>query len=135
NSGRFVVERFINTGTNTPIEHGKSWQFLSTPTLGSTMRNAWQEGGDPDINNYGTWIVGAGGLAAGFDAVNSLPSLKYYDPLQSAWIGKDATNTPNSFHEPRGYMVFVRGDRQKKVFNATPNNTILRSRGRLLAPG
>ncbi|HCY88694.1 MAG TPA: hypothetical protein DHV17_00395, partial [Chitinophagaceae bacterium] len=43
-TGRFIVERYIPTGTG-PGQHAKSWQFLAVPTNdGQTVKQAWQEG-------------------------------------------------------------------------------------------
>ena len=42
-TGRFIVERFIATGTGSAPDHGKSWQLLAIPATGQTIRQAWRE--------------------------------------------------------------------------------------------
>ena len=39
-AGKFTVERYIPTG----VSHSKTWQLLSAPTSGQTVKQAWQEG-------------------------------------------------------------------------------------------
>ena len=87
--GDVTVERFINTGTATG-EHGKSWQFLATPTTGQTYFQSWQEGGLSPAG-YGTWITGTG---TGFDATTVLPSLKYYNAVGINWTPVTNTGLP-----------------------------------------
>ena len=125
--GNFVVERFINTGTS-PGQHTKTWQFLSTPTTGQSIYQAWQEGGAVPAG-FGTWITGTG---TGFDAATALPSLKFFNEAAVNWTA--VTNTGNSLVNKLGYMLFVRGDRTVNTFNGTPNNTILRSTGQIFTP-
>lgn len=125
--GNFVVERFINTGTS-PGQHTKTWQFLSTPTTGQSIYQAWQENGSAPAG-YGTWITGTG---SGFDAATALPSLKFFNEAAVNWTA--VTNTGNSLVNKLGYMLFVRGDRTVNTFNGTPNNTILRSTGQIFTP-
>jgi hypothetical protein len=125
-TGNVIVERFINVGTG-GSHHGKSWQFVATPTQGQSVWNSWMEGGTVPTG-YGTQIIGPG---AGMDAVTSLPSLKYYDWQSNNWIG--ITNTANQLYDKRGYMLFVRGDRSA-TFPAV-NNTTLRTKGTLFTPG
>jgi len=126
-AGKFVVERFINTGTSAG-QHQKTWQLLSTPTTGQSVYHSWQENGSAPAG-YGTWITGTG---SGFDATTALPSLKYYNESAVNWTA--VTNTGNSLVNKLGYMLFVRGDRTVTTFNGTPNNTVLRSMGQLFSP-
>lgn len=125
--GDVTVERFINTGTGTG-EHGKSWQFLATPTTGQTYFQSWQEGGLSPAG-YGTWITGTG---TGFDATTVLPSLKYYNAAGINWT--PVTNTGLPLQNKLGYMLFVRGDRTVNTVGGTPNNTNMRSKGVLFTP-
>lgn len=128
-SGAFIVERFINTGTNTGIgEHAKSWQFLATPTTGQTIFQSWQESGATPAA-FGTWITGTG---IGFDVTSVSPSIKYFNQASFNWT--PVINTGISLQNKLGYMLFVRGDRTVTTFNGLPNNTTLRSRGQLFSP-
>ncbi len=126
-TGDVTVERFINTGTATG-EHGKSWQFLATPTTGQSYFQSWQEGGLSPAG-YGTWITGTG---TGFDATTVLPSLKYYNAAGINWT--PVTNTGLPLQNKLGYMLFVRGDRTVNTVGGTPNNTNMRSKGVLFTP-
>jgi len=127
-NGNVTVERFINTGTGTG-QHGKSWQFLATPTTGESVKQTWMENGI-STSNYGTQITGAGGTAAGFDAYTATPSMKYYDSQTDTWTG--ITNTNNPVYGQNGYMLFVRGDRTVTAYNQPATSTTLRTTGALL---
>jgi hypothetical protein len=127
-NGNVTVERFINTGTGTG-QHGKSWQFLATPTTGESVKQTWMENGI-STSNYGTQITGAGGMAAGFDAYTATPSMKYYDSQTDTWTG--ITNTNNPVYGQNGYMLFVRGDRTVTAYNQPATSTTLRTTGALL---
>lgn len=128
-SGSFIVERFINTGTNTAMgQHAKSWQFLATPTLGQSIFQSWQEAGNVPTG-FGTIITGTG---TGFDITTALPSLKSYNDNLNLWEG--VTNTGNSLQNKKGYMLYVRGDRTVTSYLTNPNNTILRSKGIIYTP-
>ena len=124
--GRFVVERYINTG----ISHLKSWQFLSVPTDGQTIKAAWQEGGSAGNNpkpGYGTQLTSPLGIAAGYDVTSSGTSIKTYISTIDKW-DTGPTNTNNFIANPKGYMLFVRGNRMvASGSGAAP--TILRTRG------
>ncbi len=120
--GDVTVERFINTGTSGGA-HGKSWQFLSTPTTGQTIRQAWQENGTVPAG-FGTIITGTG---TGFDITTVQPSMKSYDVTTNNW--KPVTNTNNLLRDSLGYMLFVRGDRSVTTSAAVANPTVLRSKG------
>jgi hypothetical protein len=128
-TGKFEVQRFINTGTVAANgEHPKSWQFLSTPVSGQSIFQSWQESGTTP-SGYGTIITGTG---SGFDITTALPSMKYYDEAALNWKG--VTNTSVPLQNKLGYMLFVRGDRSVTTFNGTPNNTVMRSRGIIHSP-
>jgi uncharacterized repeat protein (TIGR01451 family) len=127
-NGKVIVERYINLGT-APGQHAKSWQFLSTPTTGQSVKESWMENGNTPAN-YGTQVTGAGGIAAGFDKYTATPSLKYYDYTTNNWIG--ITNTNNPVYNANGYMIFVRGDRTVTAFDQPPVVTTLRTKGTLL---
>ncbi|MGN6605024.1 MAG: hypothetical protein ACTHK8_21390 [Ginsengibacter sp.] len=125
-TGDVIVDRYINTGPGAG-QHAKSWQFLSTPTRGQTIRQSWMENGN-NVAGYGTQITSPSG--SGFDATSILPSMKYYDPLSNSWIGISSGN--DSLYRLGGYMLFVRGDRTVVNPFAPANNTIIRSKGSLL---
>jgi hypothetical protein len=125
-TGDVIVDRYINTGTM-GSQHAKSWQFLSTPTRGQTIRQSWMENGNT-ARGYGTRITSPGGI--GFDATSILPSMKYYDPPTNSWIGVSSGN--DTLYRLIGYMLFVRGDRTVTSAFAPANSTILRSKGSLL---
>ena len=142
-TGRFVVERYIHTGT-APGQHSKAWQLLAVPTQGSqTIKEAWQEGAllpnaDP-VPGYGTQVTGntpnATSPAIGFDVYTPAgATLKYYNAVTSSWI-----NIPNTtFYpvaNPKGFMILVRGDRSVTAFNQPAVPTILRTNGKLYTPG
>ena len=128
-TGAFIVERFINTGTNAGAgQHLKSWQFLATPTTGQTIFQSWQENGTAPAG-FGTWITGTG---IGFDVNTASPSLKYFNQAGINWTA--VTNTGTALANKLGYMLFVRGDRTVTTSNGTPNNTVMRSKGQLFSP-
>jgi hypothetical protein len=127
-SGRFIIERYINTNTKDG-GHPKSWQFLSAPAYGETIFDTWQEKGSTTISGYGTWITDKMGSANGFDAASVAPSMKYFNPASNNWIGIPNTNT--SLENKNGYMIFVRGDRQSRLVNSPATPTILRTRGEI----
>lgn len=133
-TGRFVVERYISTGTGAN-QHGKSWQLLATPTWGDnqTINAAWQEGATTvnqnPVSGYGTQITGVGGWTNGFDLNTPSPSMKSYESNSNSWIA--VTKTDTTLFNKKGFMVFVRGDRSVTVYNQNPTPTVLRSRGKL----
>ena len=105
-TGRFIIERFINVGTG---GHGKSWQFLAVPANGQTIRDTWQEAGAATVG-YGTQLTNPLGTGAGYDLTTPSTSIKTY---VSASNNFDAgpTSTAALIDNPKGYMLFVRGDR------------------------
>lgn len=128
-SGRFIVERFINTDIAANGGHHKSWQFIAAPAFGETILNTWQEGGSTTITKYGTWITDPSYPSNGFDGVSLTPSMKSYNTLTNSWDGISGTTI--NLENPKGYMLFVRGDRQARNIGATPTPTVLRTRGKL----
>lgn len=129
--GRFIAERYINTNTVNG-GHNKSWQFIATPAFGETIFNTWQEKGNTSVQGYGTWITDPLGISNGFDATSVASSMKYYDPVTNDWKGISGTNV--DLANPKGYMLFVRGDRQARGLNAPATPTILRTIGKLYSP-
>ena len=129
-TGRYIVERYINSGTGAG-QHGKAWMFLSTPAndAGLTVYNSWQESRS-NIIGYGTWITDPSGTANGFDAVSVTPSMKSYDPVSDGWIGIPSTNI--AITNPKGYFIYIRGDRSVTASVPDPTPTTLRIKGKLL---
>ena len=128
-NGKVIVERYINTGVLAG-QHSKSWQFLSTPATGPSIKESWMENGDLVSTGYGIQITGPDGIASGFDAITATPSIKYYDPLLNSWVG--VANADSPVYNPNGYMVFVRGDRSVTAYNQPSAKTTLRIKGSLL---
>ncbi len=127
-TGEVIVDRYINTGT-AGNQHAKSWQFLSTPTNGQTIKESWMENGRTVVG-YGTQISGPPGTGGGFDVYTGTYSIKYFNPITNLWDG--VSNTDNSLYSLNGYMVFVRGDRTVTSLFAPATSTILRSKGNLI---
>ena len=140
-AGRFISERYIPTG----ISHGKTWQFLSTPAFGQSVNATWQAGNVPLANampGFGTTISSsvAGAIARGFDfyTAGGGPSIKTYNATTDLWEGIDdgITNTASlQLANPKGYMIFVRGDRSVLASSTPANTTIFRTIGKLYSPG
>ncbi len=124
-SGKVIVEKYINTGTKTG-QHAKSWQFLSAPTLGQTVKESWMENGNTP-GNYGTMISSPAGISAGFDQYSVAPSMKYFVDSINNWKGVANANNPIS--NGQGYMVFIRGDRTITGTATPANPTVLRTKG------
>ncbi len=135
NTGRFVVERFINTGLPINGAHPKSWQFLSTPAFGETVRATWQENKIATAN-YGSIITNndlTNWSSQGFDAYSAGgPSMKTYQPLTNSWLG--IPNTGINLENPNGYMIFIRGDRTVTGAGQDAKPTTLQTIGKLYAP-
>ena len=130
-TGRFIVERYIPN-------HFKAWQFLAAPTKGSSVKAAWQEGNAAGGNTkpgYGTQITSnlPNPITLGFDLSSISPSMKTYDPGTNSW--GSIPNTSINIENPKGYMLFVRGDRSVTTYNQSATATILRTTGKLYAPG
>ena len=132
-SGLFIIERYIPN-------HSKSWQLLSAPAKGKTIKESWQEGaaspnGDPKPG-YGTSITQNNSTwqSNGFDAYSAGgPSMKYFDAANNKYIGINSTNDPIA--NQNAYFLFVRGDRSVTAYNEPAKATVLRSLGKLYAPG
>jgi hypothetical protein len=130
--GDVIVERYIKS-----LQHGKSWEFLATPTKGETVWQTWMENGSKVSTGYGTQITSPYGTGAGFDMWSQFPSMKFYkegaspnDPNSPDWQG--ITNTGNQIYNSNGYMLFVRGDRSIPGPFDPANATRLRTKGKLL---
>ncbi len=126
-TGEVTVERYINTGTGAG-QHAKSWQFLSAPVSGESVKESWMENGG-NTPNYGTQVTGPGGTGAGFDLYSVAPSLKYYNYLTNSWVG--ISSPSEAVNNPLGYMVFVRGDRTVSTTGQPATTTTLRATGTL----
>jgi hypothetical protein len=145
-TGNATVERYIPTGLGSLPSHGKSWQFLGVPLNSTqTVKAAWQEGALlPNANpvpGFGTQLTSnlAGALALGFDVYTPSggPSMKTFDPGAApgagTWVGI-ANTSPLSISNQKGYMVFIRGNRNDTTYNGTINPTVLRATGQLYTP-
>ena len=142
--GRFVIERYINTGT-AEGQHGKSWQLIATPIKlegngDQTIKEAWQEGAIVANENlksgYGTMLTSnlSDAIVKGFDAyTRPSASIKTWNATMQAWEGPASTSEAAS--NAKGYMIFVRGDRSVTTASASSNTTILRTKGKLHSPG
>ncbi|MGN6605022.1 MAG: hypothetical protein ACTHK8_21380 [Ginsengibacter sp.] len=127
-TGKAIVDRYINVG-NSGAEHTKSWQFLSFPTDGSSIKESLMENGVVTAG-YGIWLTDPGGTAKGFDGSSYGASIKSYDATKDSWVGVSSASDP--IHNTAGYMIFVRGDRTVNGTSVTtPKPTILRSKGTL----
>ena len=124
--GKFVVENYIAAAGRA------AWRFLGAPiTSAQTINQAWQEGEAPGVYNvvgYGTQIVGPAAEGPGFDMNGTYnnASLKLYDYVTNTW--QTAPGTGGPVNNPKGFMVFIRGDRQANAFGLT-SNTVMRSAG------
>ena len=126
--GRFVVERFIPVGIG---GHNKSWQLLSVPANGQTIRDAWQEGGASTVG-FGTQLSSPLGTSAGYDLYSPSPSLKTYSSALNNFDG-GPSSTSNLINNQKGFMLFVRGDRTVLSGSGTTPTT-LRIKGTLFTP-
>ena len=129
--GRFIIERYINTNTING-GHTKSWQLISTPAFGETIFDTWQEKGNKTISGYGTWITDKMGAANGFDATSAAPSIKYFDALSDSYVGIPGTYI--NLENEKGYMIFIRGDRNATSISSPATPTVLRTRGKIYTP-
>lgn len=129
-AGKVSVERYMPNVS-------KRWEFLSIPTKpGQTIHDAWQEDRPANdassIKGYGIQLTGemSDWDKKGFDRKSASPSIKVYNESKNSWTG--VTSTLEPFSNPAGaYMVFIRGDRSANTTNATPTETILRTKGEL----
>jgi hypothetical protein len=135
-TGRFVVQRYIHTGS-TGTRHAKSWQLLSSPIDPSeniSIKQSWMENAGANLNPYpgfGTQVVGPGGATNGFDVATASASIKTYDAVNQLW--QFVPNTTQNVANDKGYMIFVRGSRAiiSAAANVIADSTILRSKGKL----
>ena len=142
-TGKFVVERFINTGTTqNPGAHGKSWQLLATPTTGATIKESWQEGAISDgklpMKNptvgFGTLLTTGYSniIENGFDVFTAPgPSIKTFNSKTNSY-DKGPLSTSDLLYNPKGYLVLVRGDRTVYTSSAAATPTVLRSKGKII---
>lgn len=147
-TGKFVVERFINTGVkgvHYGDSHGKSWQLLSTPVKNVSIRDSWQEGvistgvaaNQPIANpnhGYGTLLTtGRNNVPAnGFDVYTQPgPSMKAYVASTDTWDAGPVSTTDPLYNE-KGYLVMVRGDRSVYAYNQAATPTVLRAKGNII---
>lgn len=133
-TGDATVERYIPN-------HTKAWQLLSTPTSGQTIKQSWQEGSGAansnPVSGFGTQITGDVVNATthpspGFDVQTTVASMKTFDSTTKTWVG--VTSTANPIANPRGYMIFVRGDRSVTTSGGSATATVLRTKGTLYTP-
>ena len=126
-TGRFIVERFINSGGT----HGKSWQLLSTPVQSEatyTIKNTWQENGAM-TPGLGVWLTSPLYSAGNFDGYSLGPSIKQYNSNTNVYDG--VTNTSAGISDKNGYYLYVRGDRTATYASGIINSTTLRTKGKL----
>lgn len=128
-SGRFNVERYINTGL-AGGQHTKGWQFVAANVAGVSIRNSWMESGNTNAG-YGTYITDPSGTPGGYDAVSATPSLKYYNAATDTYFSAGNANS-NDIKNDFGYMLYVRGDRTVTTVNGNPVPTTLRAKGTLI---
>jgi len=131
--GNVTVERYVPN-------HFKAWQLLSTPTAGQTIKAAWQEGNARLVNakpGYGTTLVSnlsnALSPSLGFDFFSpNGATIKTYNASTNSWEG--VSSTYNNINNPKGYALFVRGDRSVTVYNQPATETTLRTSGVIYQP-
>ena len=131
--GNVTIERHVPN-------HPKAWQFLSAPAIGGTIKKNWQEGNSNLSNSrsgYGTIIssdiAGATSPALGFDIYTPAgSSMKTYNSLTGNWEGVPSTII--NIDNPKGYLIFIRGDRSVTAFNQPATATTLRTSGKLYQP-
>jgi N-acetylneuraminic acid mutarotase len=131
--GNVTIERYVPNRV-------KAWQFLSTPTSGQTIKAAWQEGNATLVNDkpgYGTTLVSnlpnALSPSLGFDFYSPNGStIKTYNSTTNTWEG--VSSTFNSINNPKGYALYVRGDRSVTAYNQPATSTILRTSGVIYQP-
>ena len=114
-----TVERYL------PSLFTRCWRLLSIPTLTTQSINAsWQNSQSPrvvGVNNIGTWITTnlPNAIALRYDTVTQGNSMLVHNPTTMTWDGITSNTTTTPIGTDRGYMIYVRGDR-----NATPTNTV-----------
>jgi ligand-binding SRPBCC domain-containing protein len=142
-SGKFIVERYINTGTNKSLgQHGKAWMLLATPTKGSTIFESWQEkavsdGKLPMKNNsigFGTLLTTANNNVPvnGFDYYTGAgSSIKTYVSATNNF-DNGPVSTNELIYNEKGYLVMVRGDRSVYTSSANAVPVVLRTKGEII---
>lgn len=124
--GDVTAERYLSTD--------RSWRLLSAPTVGQTIRQAWQENGLYPGNNFGTIITTnqPNPVSNGFDNFYTPGiSLLTYNPVTDKWVG--VSNTLSQLAATganKAYMLFLRGDRTVNPgISNPPTPAIIRSKG------
>lgn len=128
--GNVTVEKYI------PLQP-KAWHFITSPTTGQTIKAAWQENNSTlsyvNSPGYGTIItsnLSGATTSLGFDIYTPAGStMKVYNSTTDAWEG--VASTYNLIDNPKGYMVFIRGDRSVTAYNQAPTATKMRTTGQL----
>ncbi len=134
--GRFVIERNVSAL--------RSWRLLTAPiNTNQTIRNAWMEGAAPStsspsffnsnpVANYGTHVTGPSPSSNFFDQspLNN-HSIKYL--VGNNWVG--IANTAVDITSQKGFMVFIRGDRNFPIESTSTSTsattTTLRTTGKI----
>ena len=127
-AGDVTVERYI------PQNNNRAWRLLTSPTIGQTIKQAWQEDQATGANinpGYGTIITSnsTAWSSNGFDFQSQKPSLYRYDSNLDTLLPVSATTT--AIADEPGYFLYVRGNRSVLPSSAitTVNATILRTKG------
>ncbi len=141
--GKFIVEKYINTGTDKSLgQHGKAWVLLATPTIGSTIYESWQESGNttgdtPIANNnkgFGTLLTTGykNVLENGFDLYTAPgPSIKTYN-FKTRSYDQGPERTYDDIYNKKGYLVLVRGDRSVNTSDSPATPVVLRTKGEVI---
>ncbi|MEJ7738951.1 MAG: hypothetical protein WKF97_16115 [Chitinophagaceae bacterium] len=138
-SGNVIVERYIpGRRKYRLITSSVTTNVASTLVPGQESESIWgnwQNQGNNITPNTGTIITG-GTVADGFDPQTANASLFTYDAINRRFTGSTSANAKNTKYTPlkagAAYYMFVYGDRTNSVTTSTPNNTVLRSTGKLL---
>lgn len=130
-SGKVTVERYM------PSMPTRRWRLLSIPTNTTQSINAsWQNSLVPGVvgsTNVGTCITSSlpNALALGYDAVTNGNSLLSHNTSAGFWEGVTSNTTSTGIASDRGYMIFLRGDRNATPANNITNYTTLSTKGAL----
>ena len=126
-TGRFIIERYIS--------YPRKWQLLSVPAKSTqSIFDSWQDGGSSSSTptGYGVQVTGPGPIAGtGLDAVSNTPSMKYQVGAATTYTGVTQTNTAGSLANPKGYYLYVYGNRSATANVNNPTPTTLRTTGRI----
>lgn len=126
-----TVERYL------PSLITRRWRLLSIPTLTTqSINTSWQNSQLPRIvgvNNVGTWITAnlPNSVALGYDTVTQGNSMLVHNPTTMMWDGITSNTTTTAISTDRGYMIYIRGDRNATPTNAVATNTTLSTTGSL----